>query len=378
MAESGSKTLRILEVNKAYYPHIGGIESLIKQYSEELSTFPDTSVQVLVCRDDKGKGSVEVIDGVTVTRANSFGTYFSCPVSFDFIRKFRKMAKDADVIEIHVPFPLADVALMLSGFKGKVVVAWHSDVVKQKKLLTFYKPFMRYLLKRADKIVVATEGHILGSDYLPEFKDKCVVIPYGLTLSDYDSAERKPILTSKLSVKDNVKVFFSGRLVPYKGVDILLKSFKTIEGAELFLTGKGPLEDDLRKFVDDNGMSHKVHFLGFLSDSDLKAAYADCDIFVLPSVLKSEAFGIVQIEAMAYGKPVINTNLPSGVPYISVDGKTGFTVQPYDAVGLNEAIIKLVNNPSLREEYGKAARKRVEECFNEEFVIQELYKLLSE
>lgn len=379
MADSrDSKVLRILEVNKAYYPHIGGIESLIKQYSEELTAMPDTSVQVLVCRDGRGKGSTEIIDGVTVTKANSFGTYFSCPVSFDFIRRFRKMAKSADVIEIHVPFPLGDVALMLSGFKGKVVVAWHSDVIKQKQLLTFYKPFMKYLLKRADKIIVATEGHIKGSDYLPAYKDKCVVIPYGLTLSDYDNAERKPVLTTKLNNSSNKKVFFTGRLVPYKGVEVLLNAFKNVNGAELFIAGKGPLEESLKTFTKDNNMSDKVHFLGFLETSDLKAAYADCDIFVLPSVIKSEAFGIVQIEAMAYGKPVINTNLDSGVPYVSVDGESGITVPVHDSVALANAITKLVNDDELRMKYGKVARERVEKYFNEDFVIQDLYKLLKE
>lgn len=379
MADSrDSKALRILEVNKAYYPHIGGIESLIKQYSEELSLMPDTSVQVLVCRDGRGKGSTEIIDGVTVTKANSFGTYFSCPVSFDFIRRFRKMAKSADVIEIHVPFPLGDVALMLSGFKGKVVVAWHSDVIKQKQLLTFYKPFMKYLLKRADKIIVATEGHIKGSDYLPAYKDKCVVIPYGLTLSDYDTAERKPVLTTKLNNSSNKKVFFTGRLVPYKGVEVLLNAFKNVSGAELFIAGRGPLEESLKTFVKDNNMNEKVHFLGFLETSDLKAAYADCDIFVLPSVIKSEAFGIVQIEAMAYGKPVINTNLDSGVPYVSVDGESGITVPVHDVASLSNAITKLVNDDGLRMKYGKAARERVEKHFNEEDVIKALYNLLKE
>lgn len=370
------RKMRVLEVNKAYYPHIGGIESLVKQYSEELGAMPDVSVEVLVCRSDKGKGSVEVIDGVTVTRANSFGTYFSCPVSFDFIRKFRKMAAHADVVEIHVPFPLADAALMLSGYKGKVVVAWHSDVVKQKKLLALYKPFMKYLLKRADKIIVATEGHIKGSDYLPEYADKCEVIPYGLTLEKYDSVELKPVLTDLLNDKSARKVLFSGRLVPYKGIAFLVEAFKSVNNAELFIIGEGPLEEEIRASVNAAGLTDRVHFLGFVEDSVLKSAFADCDIFVLPSVLKSEAFGIVQIEAMAYCKPVINTNLDSGVPYISIDGETGITVPPSDPAALATAINKLVADESLRARFGAAARKRVEEHFNEEDVIKALYKVL--
>ena len=126
------KRLRVLEVNKAYYPHIGGIETVIRQYSEELNKLEDIDVKVLVCRDGRGKGCREKINHVDVTRAGSLGTYFSCPLSFSFIRKFRKMAKKADVVHIHVPFPLADAALLLSGYKGRVVVSWHSDVVNQK------------------------------------------------------------------------------------------------------------------------------------------------------------------------------------------------------------------------------------------------------
>lgn len=370
--------LRVLQVNKLYWPHIGGIESLVKQYSEGLSKFDDVDVKVLVCKDGKGKGSVEDVNGVNVTRANSFGTYFSCPVSFDFIKKFRRMAKDADVVEIHVPFPLADVALMLSGYKGKVVVAWHSDVIKQKKLLLFYKPFMKYLLKRADKIVVATEGHIKGSSYLPKYKDKCVVIPYGLNSSDYSSVPAKDVLASRATDKSAVRVFFSGRLVYYKGVDVLLKAFHEVKGAELFISGDGALQDELKAFVDGNDMSDRVHFLGFLSDEDLKSAFADCDIFVLPSVQKSEAFGIVQLEAMACGKPVINTALDSGVPYVSLDGITGITVPPGNVSALTNALRDLVKSSELRKIYGKAALERAAKEFDEEVIIRKLHDLLGE
>ena len=172
-----SHRLRVLEVNKAYYPHIGGIETLVKQYSQELGTVCNADVKTLVCRDGRGKTTREKLDGVKLTRAGSLGTYFSCPLSFSFIRLFRKMAEEADVVHIHVPFPLADAALLLSGFKGRVVVSWHSDVVKQKKLMTFYKPFMMKLLKRADCIITATKGHIDGSDYLPGFRRKCRIVP---------------------------------------------------------------------------------------------------------------------------------------------------------------------------------------------------------
>ena len=311
-----SRKLRILEVNKAYFPHTGGIETLVKQYSEELGEISGVSVRTLVCRDGRGGTVRENLNGVKLTRAGSLGTYFSCPLSLSFIRKFRKIAKKADVVHIHVPFPLADAALLLSGFKGRVVVSWHSDIVKQKKLMLFYKPFMNYLLRRADCIVTATEGHVRGSDYLPEYSRKCRTVPYGLDIKEYLKISRVPFLTEKCTDKKSVKVFFTGRLVYYKGVDVLLKAFRKTRNCELFIAGTGTLESELKEYTALHGLEERVHFLGFLPEEQLRQAYADCDIFVLPSVAKSEAFGIVQLEAMVYGKPVINTNLPSGVPYV--------------------------------------------------------------
>ena len=372
------KVLRILEVNKAYYPHIGGIESLVRQYSEELGQIEGAEVRTLVCRDGRGGTYRDIVHGRKIVRAGSLGTYFSCPLSLSFVGLFRKMAKNADVVHINVPFPLADAAMLFSGYKGKVVVSWHSDVVKQKKLMQLYKPFMESLLKRADVILTATQGHIDGSDYLPQYREKCRILPYGITPGDYLDTERKPFLTEKLNNKEAMKVFFTGRLVYYKGADVLLKAFTKVSGCELFIAGTGELENELKRFALSNGLGKKVHFLGFLPDEQLKQAYADCDIFVLPSVAKSEAFGIVQLEAMIYGKPVINTALPSGVPYVSVHGETGLTVPPSDSEALAQAINLLASDRDLREKLGRNAAERVINNFNEKNVIKELYRILSE
>ncbi len=371
------KKLKILEVNKAYFPHIGGIESLVRQYSEELGQY-GAVVRTLVCRDGRGKTVTEKINGATVVRAGSFGTYFSCPLSASFIAKFRQMAKQADIVHINVPFPLADAALLLSGYRGKVAVSWHSDIVKQKKLMLLYKPLLKYLLRRADVIFAATEGHINGSDFLPEYREKCRILPYGITIEDYLNIDRRPVLTEMLTDKNSVKIFFTGRLVYYKGVDVLLKAFAKVRNCELFIAGTGELENKLKAFAQSHGLEKKVHFLGFLPDNTLKQAYADCDIFVLPSVAKSEAFGIVQLEAMVYGKPVINTRLPSGVPHVSIHGETGITVPPSDTNMLAKAINRLASDKSLRERLGRNAALRVRERFDEKNVIRKLYGYFEE
>lgn len=371
------RKIKILEINKAYFPHTGGIETLVKQYSEELDKYKNIEVHTLVCRDGRGKTYSEKINGVKLTRAGSFGTYFSCPLSVSFLRLFRKMSENADIIHIHVPFPLADLALLLSGYSGKVIVSWHSDVVKQKKLLMLYKPLMKYLLNRADCILVATEGHINGSEFLPEYRHKCHILPYGITPENYMNIKKIPFLTEKATNPESVKVFFTGRLVYYKGVDVLISAFRKVKNnCELFIAGTGVLESELKEKVRKYGMNDRVHFLGFLPEEQLKQAYADCDIFVLPSVERSEAFGIVQLEAMIYGKPVINTRLPSGVPYVSIHEKTGLTVMPYNTHELADAINILRKNKSLRKKMGKNAQKRVLDYFNEKNIIQDLYKII--
>ncbi len=372
------RPLHVLQVNKAYFPHIGGIETLVRSFSKGLIQ-RGAEVRVLVCQE-KGKGEEKVVEGVPVHYASSLGTYFSCPLSFSFLRKFRQMAKWADVIELHAPFPLGDLACLLSGYQGAVVIAWHSDVVRQKKLMRFYKPLLMRYLRRADCIIVATPGHINSSPILSQFREKCRIIPYGIDVAAYRAVPRLPVLQERQQDKSSVRVLFVGRFVYYKGIEVLLHAFRRVHGCELFLVGHGTpeMENKLREMVQGGEMDGRVHFLGNLPDEALRAAFADCDIFVLPSVANSEAFGIVQLEAMVYGKPVINTSLATGVPYVSLDGQTGLTVPPEDPDALADAIQKLADNPALREAYGAAAAKRVEDHFDEADVLREVHETLAE
>lgn len=368
--------MKILQVNKLYYPHIGGIETVVQNIAEGLND--RTEMEVLVCQP-KGKAMSEVVNDVFVSRSGSMGTLFSMPISLSFISDFKQKAKNADVVHVHLPFPLADLACIMSEYKGKVVISWHSDVVKQKKLMFFYKPILKRFLRRADKIIVATKGHIDGSKYLKPYRNKCEIIPYGLNIEDYEDIEDfRPILSDLLVSKQNKKVLFTGRLVYYKGVEVLINAFEKIIGCELFVVGKGNLESELKARVEELGLADKVHFMGNLSFEELKYAFADCDIFVLPSVANSEAFGIVQMEAMVYGKPVINTSLPTGVPHVSLDGQTGITVPPNDVLALAGAIQKLADDDDIREKFGQNAYKRTREKFGMQKMLDDIYGLYEE
>lgn len=363
--------IKVLQVNKLYYPVTGGIEQVVQQIAEGLND--KTDMKVLVCRE-KGKTIIETVNNVKVFRAGSIGKFLSMPVSFSFFKMFKQLSSDSDVVHLHMPFPLGDIACLLSGFKGKIVVWWHSDIVRQKKVMLFYRPIMEKLLKRADVIIVATQGHIDGSDYLPKYSSKCVIIPYGV---DRKIAKRADEYVGKARItnKKTANMLFVGRLVYYKGCDILLDAFKQTEGAELTIIGEGKLKEELIRKSELMGLSKKVHFLGKVDNERLIKAYEECDILILPSVAKSEAFGLVQIEAMSFGKPVINTNLASGVPHVSLDSITGLTVPPNDVQALAHAMKWMIEHEDERVEMGRKARTRVKDFFQIDMMLNEIYEI---
>ncbi len=366
---------RLLIAGKAYTPHIGGIETVMQQTAEYMSRYAKT--KVLCCRDNFGMTERNKIGRVPVTYAGSLGTAASCPISFSFIGEFQRKVMLADTVELHLPFPIADLALLLSGYKGRVVVAWHSDVVRQKTMLKLYRPLMKWLLKRADAILVATQAHIDSSPYLRPFREKCVIVPYGIDPAAYELRPHLTPLALQLYDKSAKKILFAGRLVYYKGADVLLEAFANLQtNAELFFAGGGVLEDELKQRAEVLGIKERVHFLGRRMTPDLRDMFAECDLFVLPSVENSEAFGIVQLEAMVNGKPVINTALPTGVPLVSIDGETGLTVPPRDAAALTKAMETLLTNDALRVQYGKAARERVLREYSLQSVMEKTRRVL--
>ncbi|MDR1997422.1 MAG: glycosyltransferase [Candidatus Margulisbacteria bacterium] len=361
------KKLKILQINKLYYPVIGGVEKVVQQIAEGLKG--TTDMKVLVCQPG-GQSSLETIHGVEVHKAASLGSFFSMPVSLDFLRQFKILSRDRDILHLHLPFPLADLAVFLFRPKCQIALWWHSDIVRQKKFLLFYKPLLHWLLRRADVIFVATQGHIDGSNYLRAYRKKCRIVPFAVDDSILKKGQNYVKSRQKTGrTKRPVSILSVGRLVYYKGYAVLLEAMARVRGATLDIVGSGPLEKSLRAQARKLGIAQNIRFSGSVGDTELSRAFARCDIFVLPSIAKTEAFGLVQIEAMAYGKPVINTNLPGGVPYVSLHDKTGLTVPPKDIPAMASAIQKLVDDEKLRLKFGKAACKRVRECFTMEQML---------
>lgn len=365
------KKIKILQVNKLYYPDIGGIERTVQHIAEGLKEKVEMSV--LVCKP-KGRGVKEQVNGVEVQRCGSFGMLFSMPISFSFFLELRSKSREQDILQFHAPFPLGDLACLFSGYRGKIVLYWHSDVVKQKKLMILYRPIMERFLKRTDAIIVGADGVMKGSSYLKPYKDKCVTIPFAVN-QKIEQMGKKYMEQAQPNMEKYVRFLFVGRLVYYKGVDVLIEAFETVENAELTIIGCGDREKDLKAYIDEQGMSDRVHFLGKVEEELLYSEFSKCDVFVLPSIAKSEAFGLVQLEAMAYGKPVINTNLPSGVPEVSINGITGLTVEPGNKLELSNAMQWLVEHPRERCEMGNAARKRLDSNYTMDVMMNRMMEL---
>lgn len=380
------KKLRVLQLGKQYFPHTGGIEATMQQIAEGIQGEVESFVLVA---QERGRAYTKVVRGVPVYYAKSLGVVASLPISWDLVRYLCKHAAEYDVIHLHMPFPLGDLACFLSGFKGKLILYWHSDIVRQKKSMVFYKPLMNWTLKRADAIAIATQENIDGSPYVKPFENKCVLIPFGLRKEWDEKSDRYWIKRTDISEEENsgvLRLLFIGRFVYYKGCDILISAMEKIKtefledmkDIRLTMVGSGVLEEELKQRVQNNGLNENVEFVGKISDDMLEEEIRQCQVLVFPSIANSEAFGLVQLEAMAFGKPVINTSLATGVPWVSLNGKTGLTVLPGDINALSQAILWMKWHPQDRKKMGIAARKRVKEVFGQDKMIERIVRLYKE
>jgi glycosyltransferase involved in cell wall biosynthesis len=363
--------ISVLQIFKYYHPHIGGVEKVAQDIAEGLSGQIDT--QILACHEAV-KTCHELVNGIRVTRAGRVFTRFSVPVAPRFPFLMKQLARTEDILHFHLPYPLADVSYLLARPQGKVVVWWHSDIVRPKYLTKLYRPFQIQFLKNAAAIIVAAPQLIDSSPTLRKFRDKCEVIPIGIDtarfgLNDSWQLRRVEEIRSKHGPRI---ILFVGRLAYYKGVDYLVRAMKDIDG-KLLLIGEGPLEAELKALAGSLNIQDRCVFLGKIGDEDLPLYYHACDVFALPSVASTEAFGIVQLEAMACGKPVVSTNLPTGVPFVNLNGETGLIVAPADEAALAGAVDMLLQDRGLREKYGLFAKKRVEREFTREVMVKKVY-----
>ncbi|MCS4138420.1 rhamnosyl/mannosyltransferase [Salinibacter ruber] len=375
--------MRILQINKFYHPYVGGVETVARQLAEGGTTHGH-EVRVLTCNHQIDLESrVEQVNGIPVWRAASFGFLFNASVSPTFPFLYRKAVEWADVVHFHSPSPVPEFTHLVCGVPAskQVVVTFHADpgTSRFKVLSPFYTPVLRQLLRRADRITATAPQNIARTGLLDAFERKTDVIPLATEFEVDPPTEKERTRHRNNLLEENGEepiILFVGRLAYYKGLQYLLRAMQLVE-AQLIIVGDGELRDDLEAKAREHKVAHQVQFEGYVPDEQLAEYYRAADFFVLPSIASIEAFGIVQLDAMAHGLPVVNTSLTTGVPFVSQHEETGLTVQPEDAGDLADAMNRLVNNREYRRELGRNAARRAED-FTEEKMLDRYDELYTE
>lgn len=353
-------TLRVLHVGKFYPPSRGGMEKVLQVLAE--AERPRVDNHVLVANESPVTVH-ETSNGVPVTRVSAWkrvGAVAICPTFPYWMRRL-----PSDVMVIHEPNPVALLAHALVRPRVPLIFWVHAEVVRPAwKYKLFYRPFLRRVLRLAARIVVASPQVAEQASELQPYRDKCVVIPYALDPDQHALTPARAARAASIHAeRAEPLVLFVGRLVPYKGVDVLIRALAQVH-ARVVIVGDGPLRADLETLTREAGVADRVQFAGNATSDELAALYNACDLFVLPSVTRAEAFGMVQIEAMSCRKPVICTDLPSGVPWVNQHGLTGLVVPPADVDALAGAMRTLLDDPATRARMGDAGRARVEQQFS--------------
>lgn len=368
-----NKNISVLQIGRYFPPHIGGTENVMRDLTEGLNK-EGIKCDVLCCNDTNKYEETE-LPGYKVMRTKTNWKVGSIAISFQQIMKLKSIWRNYDIIHLHHPAPMATLAVLLINPSCKVVVYWHSDIVRQKILLLFFKPFQNLLLKLSSAVVATNPKYITGSNALQKYPLKTTYIPIGISpLTPLGPADLA-LLKSKYAEK---KIIFSlGRLVEYKGFKYLVDAATHLPPDYLILIGgEGRLRPALQKQIAENSLEDKVKLLGKLSDNELAGYYNICDLFCLPSISKNEAFGLVLAEAMSFSKPIVATNIPgSGVPWVNEHEVTGLNVEVENAVELANSIKMILSNPALARKYGEAAFRRYSDIFKKESMTNSFIKL---
>jgi rhamnosyl/mannosyltransferase len=311
---------------------------------------------------------------VRVVRVGSLGTVASVPLCPSL--PFHLWREPADCIVLHEPNPIAASALFLRTPARRLVVWHHSDLVRPWWAPYTYGLVQRALYRRADCVVVSNPV-LAARSPLVRLARRVEVIPLGIDLEPYRALDRarEARVEQIRALAPGPRILFVGRFVYYKGIDVLIDAMTRCPGT-LMIVGDGSLDADLRMQVATLGLQDRVRFIGRVSDDDLPAYYHASDVFVLPSVAVTEAYGLVQIEAMAAGVPVVSTNLPTGVPWVNQDGVTGLIVPPRDAGALADALRRLLEDAALRRTLGTNGRRRAEAMFSRDRTIEAFKDLI--
>jgi glycosyltransferase involved in cell wall biosynthesis len=357
-------------------PHIGGIEDVCHSI---ISTVPDDYYHKVICFGDVAHTLNDSYEGVEVIRCGVLMKLFSQSISISLLWEMKKVLKsfDPDIVHFHTPDPLSSVYLLwLLPRKTHLIVHWHSDIIEQDVLYTFYHSIETRLLRRANKILATSPTYIPGSKALAPWQNKLSVIPNTVNMNKLQKRVRDEVEIDEIKKRYKGKkiIFTFGRHVPYKGLKYLIDAAPLIsDDAVIVIAGNGPLTSELKKRA---VAFPAIHFVGRPSDDALRQYLYASDIFAFPSITRNEAFGIALAEAMYCGLPAVTfTILNSGVNWVCVHEETGLECENGNIPALADAFNRLLADSGLRKRLGANAAKRVNENFTKNAIKEDLDQL---
>jgi glycosyltransferase involved in cell wall biosynthesis len=366
--------LRILHFYKTYFPDsFGGIEQFIFQIAHG-SAKRDIEVEVLslspTVRDE-----TRHFDNHITHKIRRDIEIASTGFSLAAFKRYSALAREADVLHLHYPWPFSDLVHLVTAVRKPTVLTYHSDIVRQRVLAKLYKPLMNRFLHSVDRIVATSPNYVETSDTLRPFRYKTEVIPIGLDRATY--ASRDHTCLENWRGRFGEKFFlFVGVLRYYKGLHILLEALRGTD-FPLVIVGAGPIEADLRRHAKRLGLSN-VHFLGPLSEKDKVAIFEQSYSVVFPSHLRSEAFGISLLEGAMFGKPMITSEIGTGTSFVNIHGETGLVVPPNNPDALREALAFMYSHPEDANTMGRNASRRFELYFTADRMVDRYITLYEE
>jgi rhamnosyl/mannosyltransferase len=366
---------RIVHILKWYPPSIGGIER-VAEFCADAARSAGHEVTIIACaKGNQGPGRAVTATGVVVIRLPSLGIVLSMPVAPRLPIAIWDALKTADLVHFHEPYPHAMLWLLLLPRPRKLVITWHGDIVRQKRLKPYVEWFQSRLADRADAILCTSARMAPGSAVLSRHLSQIRIVPFMIDMTAFDRLrEDRQRIEATRARRGGRYVFCCGRLIAYKGYDVLIDAVARTD-IRVVVVGEGPLRAELEARALARGVAEQIVFAGEVDDETLRDLHCAAEFLVFPSVTQGEAFGLVQLDAMAAGRPVINTWLQTSVPEVSADGVSGLTVAPRDPVALREAMLRLWADDTLRERLAAGALARVRERFERSRVVGTLLSL---
>jgi rhamnosyl/mannosyltransferase len=368
--------LRVLHAYKIYKPDVeGGVPEVISTLTQDAPQGLKSSI--LVARR-QGLSRNYTIENIPITASGSVGTLFSMPIAPLYPTTLAWRSHHVELIVHHAPFPLTDLATVGLASGVALVVHWHAEITSRTFLKSMLAPAIHHALQRADKIIVSHPVIVDQSEFLPAYREKCIAVPYGTDTAYWNTlTELQQLAVHRIRERFPRLIVAVGRLVEYKGYSVLLHALQGLD-AQLVIVGDGPQLSELTALADKLGIAERVVFAGRLERDAMKEYLHAARVMALSSVSRAEAFGLVQIEAMAAGRPVVNTELPTAVPHVMRHLMEGLTVAPGDADGMRDALRRLLNDGDLALRLGSAGRLRAQSEYSQELFRSRNFAIYAE